>query len=97
MYKSKQQSLIASSSTEAEFIAASQAIKELSWLISLLSELEINTSKFLYIDNQAAIHLIKNCEFNQRTKHIDIKFKIIKEKFKEKLFELYYVPTDLQK
>lgn len=42
------------------------------------------------------IRLIKNPEFHKRTKHIDIKFHFIRQKFAEGLFHLEYIETNLQ-
>lgn len=98
-YKSQQQPVVALSSTEAEYIAASIATKELVWLKRFLEELQtsINTRGKLLCDNQSALKLMKNPEFHQRSKHIDIRFHFVREKFMEGLFEPIYVPTDLQK
>lgn len=98
-YKSQQQPVVALSSTEAEYIAASIATKELVWLKRFLEELQtsINTRGKLLCDNQSALKLMKNPEFHQRSKHIDIRFHFVREKFMDGLFEPVYVPTDLQK
>lgn len=96
IFKSRQQPIIASSTTEAEYIAANVTLKELQWLKSLLNELYIETSLHnLYIYNQAAIRLITTQEFRAKTKHIDIKYHYIQEKFKEKLFKLDLQKADL--
>lgn len=93
----RQQS-VSTSSTESEYIAACQAIKELIWLKGLLSELVTGMdlkAKF-FIDNQSAIRLIRNPVFHKRTKHIDVQFHFIREKFEEDNFELEYINTDEQ-
>ncbi|GFT06412.1 retrovirus-related Pol polyprotein from transposon TNT 1-94 [Trichonephila clavipes] len=60
-WRSQQQSCIALSTTEAEFIAVSQAAKEAIWLNNLLKELCCVTSvPSLQIDNQRAIRLVRN-------------------------------------
>lgn len=98
IYKSRQQTIIASSTTEAEYIAANVVVKELYWLNSLLSEINIHYRQPpLYIDNQAALRIIETKEFRAKTKHIDIKYHYIQMKYKEKLFELKYIPTEKQK
>lgn len=43
--------------------------------------------------NQSAIRLIKNPEFHKRTKHIDVAYHSIREKYDEGLFTLQYIGT----
>lgn len=45
------------------------------------------------MDNQSAIRLIKNPEFHKRTKHIDVRYHYIREKFEEHSFDLEFVST----
>ena len=79
-WKSQYQKCIALSTTEAEFVAASQAGKEAIWLYSLMRELCASIEiPVLNIDNQSAIKLIKNPVFHNRTKHIDSRYKFIRE------------------
>ena len=72
--------MVALSSTEAEFIALSEAIKEGIWLKGLLKDYGINQRTIkIYCDNQSAIHLSKNQQFHNRTKHIDIRFHFVRD------------------
>lgn len=61
-WKSKRQDTVSLSTTEAEYIAASLACKEIIWLRKLLSDIGHRRSHptKLYIDNQSAIKLVKN-------------------------------------
>lgn len=43
----------------------------------------------LLIDNQSAIRLIKNPEFHQRTKHIDIRHHFVRECYKRKMIKIF--------
>lgn len=93
---SERQKSVALSTTESEYIAASHAVKELVWLKRLLSELllvEMDAPIF-FMDNQSAIRLVKNPEFHKRTKHIDVRFHFIREKFEDGTFDLEYVPSN---
>jgi len=103
-WKSKKQSLVALSTTEAEYVAASEASKEAVWLRRILSEIhgtfisrEDSSSAtppiMLYIDNQAAIKLIKNPRFHERTKHIEIKRHYIRETYENGEILLQHTPT----
>lgn len=95
---SQRQSVVALSTTESEYIAACQSLKELIWLNRLLREISPSSTSVpkLNIDNQSAIKLIRNPEFHKRTKHIDVKFHFIREKYEDKIFEPCYVGTDDQ-
>lgn len=96
-WSSEIQKSVALSTTESEYIAACHAIKELVWLQSLKVELTgENEIVEFNMDNQSAIRLIKNPEYHKRTKHIDVRYHFIREKYEEGLFLLKYVPTDEQ-
>lgn len=97
-WASKQQSCTSLSTTEAEFVAASEASKEAVWLIRLVNEiLGQDTAPIpLLCDNQSAIRLVCNPEFQQRTKHIDIKYHFIREQQEEGKINIQYVSTQDQ-
>ena len=96
-WTSKLQQCVASSTTEAEFVAASEAAREVIWLARLFDDLTVLTKvPTLHIDNQSAIKLIKNSEFHYKTKHIDIRYCFTREKFREGKLEIDYVCTDVQ-
>lgn len=98
-FRSQQQPVVALSTTEAEYVAASLAVQELVWLRRFLSELKVPCSEksFLLCDNQSALKLIRNPEFHQRTKHIDIRYHYIRDLYAQGLFKICYVPTEEQK
>jgi hypothetical protein len=97
-FKAQQQPVVALSTTEAEYIAASIAVKDLIWTRRFLGELKVNLKPepMLLCDNQSAIRLIRNPEFHQRSKHIDIRYHFIRNSFESGLFELEYIQTDQQ-
>ncbi|XP_061993366.1 receptor-like kinase TMK3 [Rosa rugosa] len=68
------QGQVALSTTESEYVAVSEAGKEMVWLKGLLEELgKKQENCALYSDSQSAIHLAKNPAFHSRTKHIPMK------------------------
>lgn len=94
---SNRQKCVALSSTESEYIAGSEAVKELLWLQRMLIDLDVTIKKpGLHLDNQGAMKLTKNPEFHKRTKHIEVRYHFIREKFDEGCFELRYVSTKEQ-
>ncbi|GJX50460.1 retrovirus-related pol polyprotein from transposon TNT 1-94 [Tanacetum coccineum] len=66
------------STTEAEYMAMTEAVKEAIWLQGLFGELGIS-QKFvmMHSDSQSAIHLAKNQVYHARTKHIDVRYHVI--------------------
>lgn len=93
-YSQKQQT-VSLSTTEAEYIAGSESIRELIWLQLLFSEISpLNKNvPLLLVDNQSAIKLMKNSENHKRSKHIDVKYHFIREKFNNGFFNLQFVPS----
>jgi hypothetical protein len=68
---SKLQKIVATSTTEAEYVAVTEAGKEMVWLYSFLDELgKKNEKGVLHSDSQSAIFLAKNPAYQSRTKHI---------------------------
>lgn len=97
-WSSERQKCVSISTAESEYIASAEAVREMVWLRTLLDELLPNGygKPILSIDNQSAIKLIKNPEMHRRTKHIDIKFHFIREKFNQKMFSIESVPSEQQ-
>ncbi|GFQ67390.1 retrovirus-related Pol polyprotein from transposon TNT 1-94 [Trichonephila clavata] len=78
-------------------VTASQAAKEAIRLNNLLKELCCVTSvPSLQIDNQSAIRLVKNPEFHNRTKHIDIRYKFIREQYENKQLNVINCSSEVQ-
>ena len=73
-WRTKKQTHVARSSTEAEYRALADTTSELLWLRWLLKDLGVSTSSatLLYCDNQNAIHIAHNDVFNEQTKHTRI-------------------------
>ncbi|KAL2498871.1 cysteine-rich RLK (RECEPTOR-like protein kinase) 8 [Abeliophyllum distichum] len=93
-WKSQLQKTVALSSTEAEYIAACDAVKEGLWLRGLLGEIGFrNETIRLYTDNQSAIHLSKNPVYHDRTKHMDIKFHFVRDMVEKNIVDLIKIPT----
>ncbi|KAF7376711.1 Transcription factor [Mycena sanguinolenta] len=102
-WSSRKQSLIALSSTEAEYIAAASAAREATWLRELTNELSAQLASSssspptpLYCDNQSAIALAKNGVMNSRNKHIDLRYHYIRDAVDNGTVSLTYMPTDNQ-
>lgn len=92
---SRAQKTVALSSTEAEFMSLSDASRQLVWINSLMSELNMPVKAIpLYGDNQGAIFIASNAVTEKRTKHMDIRYHYIREVIEQGKVSLYFVKTD---
>ncbi|KAE8698224.1 pentatricopeptide repeat-containing protein [Hibiscus syriacus] len=83
-WKSTLQSTVALSTTEAEYMAVTEAVKEAIWLQGLLGELRMEQKHIkVHCDSQSAIHLAKNQVYHARTKHIDVRYHFVREILEE--------------
>ena len=83
-WQSRLQETVALSTTEAEYMAAVEAGKELLWMKDFIGELGIRQEEYrLYCDSQSAIHLAKNTAYHSRTKHIQRRYDWIRERVEE--------------
>uniref|UniRef100_A0A2N9HIX4 Reverse transcriptase Ty1/copia-type domain-containing protein n=1 Tax=Fagus sylvatica TaxID=28930 RepID=A0A2N9HIX4_FAGSY len=73
-WRSKKQSVVTRSSTEAEYRALADTTAELLWLCWLLQDLGVDCSTAvpIHCDNQSAIQIAHNDIFHECTKHIEI-------------------------
>jgi transposase InsO family protein len=73
-WRSKKQTVVARSSTEAEYRALADTTSELLWLRWLLQDMGVSLSSAtpVYCDNRSAIQIAHNDVFHERTKHIEI-------------------------
>jgi hypothetical protein len=77
-WKARLQATVALSTTEAEYMAVSEAAKEAIWLRGLYSELfGISSCVTIHCDSQSVVCLTKDQMFYERTKHIDIRYHFI--------------------
>jgi hypothetical protein len=79
---SKRQSVVACSSAEAEYVALAEAVKELMWLRNFCTEVfgrsgaPVNVP--IYSDSQSALAISERDGSDSRTKHIDVKYHLVK-------------------
>lgn len=80
-WTSQKQRVVALSSCEAEYMAATTAACQSIWLRGLLEEItgKVIGPVVLHVDNRSAIELMKNPVLHGRSKHIDVRFHFIRE------------------
>ncbi|MCO5584842.1 hypothetical protein L7F22_038774 [Adiantum nelumboides] len=92
---SRLQSCKTLSTTEAEYVAASNACKEDIWLTCLVGDLGIvGEVPILHCDSQSAVQLARNLAFHAKTKHVDVRYHFIRDVLDDKWLHLVKVHTD---
>jgi hypothetical protein len=93
-WRSKKSGSVAVSTTEAEYYAQAEAVKEGCWLKMLLTGLKVEQGQTpIHCDNTGAVKLAHNPVSHSRTKHIDITHHFLREKVANKEVDLVQVPT----
>ena len=96
-WKSVKQTLIASSTMEAEHVACYEGCCHAIWMRIFFSTLgvvdSISRPLKLFYDNSAAVAFSKNTRSISCSKHIDVKFYFVKEKMAESLIDIEHMST----
>ncbi|KAG6469461.1 hypothetical protein ZIOFF_074178 [Zingiber officinale] len=95
---SKKQEIVAQSTAEAEFVAATSVVNQAIWLRKLLNDMSYIMEKEtkVSVDNQAALAISKNPVFHGKTKHFNVKYYYLREVQQIGEVELIYCTTEDQ-
>ncbi|KAL9238936.1 hypothetical protein vseg_013302 [Gypsophila vaccaria] len=98
-WKSSKQSVIADSTAESEYIAASEAAKEAIWMRNVLQGLKVipcaEKPITLYCDNSGAIFQAKEPKSSNKSRHLLRKAHMIKDYVELKKLTLCKIGTDV--
>eukprot|EP00253_Pinus_taeda_P023444 PITA_23444 len=93
-WMSKKQSVVALSTTKAEYMAPSYTRKEAIWLQRLCSSMGLVQEAIrIDYDSQSEIFLAKNPTYHSKTKHIDVQYHFVRDMIKDKKVLLVKVDT----
>ena len=94
-WQSRLQKCVALSTTEAEYIAANEAGKEMLWLKRFLQELGLKQDGYVVnCDSQCALDLSKNSMYHSCSKHIEVRYHWLRLVVEQQSFELEKIHTD---
>ncbi|MCO5552352.1 hypothetical protein L7F22_005863 [Adiantum nelumboides] len=86
--------LYVSSTTKAKYISLSDANKEAVWLSRLVKNLGIDETLVIYCDSQSALALARNPVFHSKSKHIEVRYHLVRDFLFNKLIDLVKVHID---
>ncbi|KAH9770759.1 hypothetical protein KPL71_012474 [Citrus sinensis] len=92
-WRSNKQKSVARSTTEAEYLAVSNAASEVRWVQNLLHELGLQLSQTptIYCDNIRTTYLCRNPVFHSKVKHIDLAYHFVRDWVNKGLLRVSYV------
>nr|GEZ68869.1 hypothetical protein [Tanacetum cinerariifolium] len=94
-WQCKKQIVIATSSTEAEYVAAASCCAQVLWIQNQMLDYGYNfMHTIIYVDNSSTIYIIKNLVLHSKTKHIEIRHHFIRDCNEIKLIQLVKILTE---
>ncbi|GJZ13115.1 putative ribonuclease H-like domain-containing protein [Tanacetum coccineum] len=94
-WQCKKQTVVANSTTEAEYVAASSCCGQVLWIQNQLLDYGYNfMNTKIFIDNESIICIVKNPVFHSKTKHIEIRHHFIKDSYEKRLIQVIKIHTD---
>lgn len=95
-WESRKQRTVALSSTEAEYMALTEAAKEAIYIRGFMSELGFSDPEKMQLscDNRGAQFLARNHIFHARSKHIDVRHHFVRDILREGQLEIKFLPSE---
>ncbi|GJY72079.1 hypothetical protein Tco_0475782 [Tanacetum coccineum] len=94
-WQCKKQTIVANSTTEAEYVAAANCCRQVLWVQNQMLDYGFNfMNTKIYIDNESTICIVKNLVFHSKTKHIDIRHHFIRDSYEKKQIQVIKIHTD---
>nr|GEW72673.1 hypothetical protein [Tanacetum cinerariifolium] len=91
----RKQTVVANSTTEAEYVAATNCCRHAIWIQNQMLDYGFNfMNTKIYIDNESIICIVKNPVYHLKTKHIEIRHHFIKDSYEKRLIQVIKIHTD---
>nr|GEW92126.1 putative ribonuclease H-like domain-containing protein [Tanacetum cinerariifolium] len=96
-WSSKKQNYMSISTAESEYVAVSSCCAQVLWVRTQLTDYGFFYDKVpIYCDSKSAIAILCNPVQHTHTKHIDVRYHVIKDHVEKGTIELYFVGTEYQ-
>jgi hypothetical protein len=94
-WRSKAQRGVTLSSSEVEYVAISEAVKEIKFIYYSLREIGIEVNLLITVktDNVGAMFMAQNASSGIRTRHIDTRYHYVRENLEEGIINIEFVKS----
>nr|GEW76485.1 putative ribonuclease H-like domain-containing protein [Tanacetum cinerariifolium] len=94
-WQCKKQTIIANSTTEAEYVAAANCYRQVLWIQNQMLDYGFNfMNTKIHINNESTICIVRNPVFHSKTKYIEIRHHFIRDSYEKKLIQMIKIHTN---
>nr|GEX81033.1 ribonuclease H-like domain-containing protein [Tanacetum cinerariifolium]GEY06143.1 ribonuclease H-like domain-containing protein [Tanacetum cinerariifolium]GEY06146.1 ribonuclease H-like domain-containing protein [Tanacetum cinerariifolium] len=95
LWQCKKQTMVANSTTEAEYVVAASCCRQVLWIQNQMLDYGYNfMNTEIFIDNESTICIVKKLVFHSKTKHVKIRQHFIRDSNEKKLIQMIMIYTD---
>ncbi|KAJ9547529.1 hypothetical protein OSB04_020072 [Centaurea solstitialis] len=96
-WSSKKQHSVSTSTAEAEYVATGSCCAQILWMKNQLQDYDQQLTQVpILCDNSSAIAIANNPVLHSRSKHIDIRYHVIRDHISKGDIELHFIHTEYQ-